>query len=65
MKTFQQLKESLEKIEKFESEINIVKQNIQNLLKNEELEKFLDPEEYQKRKRRERNRRYYQKRLKK
>lgn len=65
MKTFQQLKESLEKIEKFESEINIVKQNIQNLLKNEELEKFLDPEEYQKRKRRERNRRYYHKRLKK
>ena len=65
MNTFQQLKESLGKIEKLETEINIVKQNIQNLLKNEELEKFLDPEEYQKRKRRERNRRYYHKRLKK
>jgi len=65
METFTQLKKSLDQVENLEKEIQNLKNSLKNLLDNEKLEKFLDPEEYNKRKRRDRNKRYYHNRLKK
>lgn len=65
MKSTQDLKNILDKVEKFQNEIDSLKETLKSLIEDEHTEKLLNPKEYEKRKRRERNKRFYQKNKKK
>lgn len=65
MKDTKELKNILDTIQNFENDLSNLKETIKNLIEDEHTEKLLNPEAYQKRKRRERNKRFYEKNKKK
>lgn len=61
MKSLKDIKNLINKIVLFESEMVSIREELESLLKDDNTEMLLDPDEYKKRKKRERNQRFYKK----
>jgi hypothetical protein len=61
MKSLKDIQNIIDRIDSFQSELDSIKKLFKEILQDDKTELLLDPEEYKRRKKRERNQRFYQK----